>query len=547
MVLRKKAAKPKEEEEELILATKQWKKTKAVPAGYKVVPPDGGYGWIVVVGCFIVTTMISIPTLVFGIILKDMIQYTGCTNAQASWTVSISLAVSQFIAPLGTICIHLFTCRYTAIAGGIIMSFGLFLSTFAKSIQYLYFTFGILTGIGMGFSRVPCLVVNSHYFRVRFGITAGILFAGFGCGRLVFSPLCQVALQEYGFQGTFILISGICLNVCVGAALFRPVQPYLKLKKDPVQTAIIVKPTIIKPVQQNPQTTIENATKTEVHDEKVWISMSEEEKKTFLRTPEQREQMTGDKIANYMASALSIESIHQVVNIPPQDMKKLQATPLPPTPPHGRIAVFKKLLSSSLDFSLFKDPLFYLICFSGILTYLTILYSNVFLFPLAVEQGISLLDASLVVTAKATAEIIGRLAFPWIQKFTPIDPVLFYIIICILVGFSLLAQAMVTSFGAIIAFAILTGAVTGGTVVQNTTVTLNIVGVQRYPSVLGLCSFVQSFFALLAGPFIGFIRDITGSFVACYLVIMGIQFFAGLLWFGRYLYVYCTTSCIHKQ
>lgn len=50
------------------------------------------------------------------------------------------------LAPVATICIHNFSCRKTAFFGGLILSCGLIMSSFAKDISLLLIGYGFLAG-----------------------------------------------------------------------------------------------------------------------------------------------------------------------------------------------------------------------------------------------------------------------------------------------------------------------------------------------------------------------------------------------------------------
>ena len=64
-------------------------------------------------------------------------------------------------------------------------------------------------------------------------------------------------------------------------------------------------------------------------------------------------------------------------------------------------------------------------------------------------------------------------------------------------------QAVVSSFIPFLIFGILTGFITGGTVVISVAVMIRSVGAKRYPSSIGLTCFIQGWFALFGGPLVG--------------------------------------------
>lgn len=78
------------------------------------------------------------------------------------------------------------------------------------------------SGVGCGFVYVPANVIVSQYFSKRRTIALGLSTCCGGLGSFAFPPLLGVLLEEYSWRGTFLIIGGISLNICVAGALMRP-------------------------------------------------------------------------------------------------------------------------------------------------------------------------------------------------------------------------------------------------------------------------------------------------------------------------------------
>ena len=65
------------------------------------------------------------------------------------------------------------------------------------------------------------------YFDKKKTLATGLGLAGSGVGALIASPLTNALLEEYGLPGTFLVLAGICLNLCVAGMLLRPISFYL--------------------------------------------------------------------------------------------------------------------------------------------------------------------------------------------------------------------------------------------------------------------------------------------------------------------------------
>ena len=78
------------------------------------------------------------------------------------------------------------------IAGAILAAAGLALSLAATSVIVLYFTIGILTGLGFGLIYLPAIVSVSIYFEKKRAFATGIAVCGSGLGTFIFAPLTKV-------------------------------------------------------------------------------------------------------------------------------------------------------------------------------------------------------------------------------------------------------------------------------------------------------------------------------------------------------------------
>ena len=65
------------------------------------------------------------------------------------------------------------------------------LSVAATSVVMLYFTVGVLTGLGFGLIYLPAIVSVSIYFEKKRAFATGIAVCGSGLGTFIFAPLTK--------------------------------------------------------------------------------------------------------------------------------------------------------------------------------------------------------------------------------------------------------------------------------------------------------------------------------------------------------------------
>ena len=83
---------------------------------------------------------------------------------------SICIGVTFFMSMVSSIAADQMGLRQTGMIGGILACSGMVASAFAYTVhlEILYFTYGVLMGLGFAFSYTPSLVIVGHYFKVWF-------------------------------------------------------------------------------------------------------------------------------------------------------------------------------------------------------------------------------------------------------------------------------------------------------------------------------------------------------------------------------------------
>ncbi|MFY9854062.1 MAG: MFS transporter, partial [Terracidiphilus sp.] len=81
---------------------------------------------------------------------------------------------------------------------------------------WLYLSYGLIGGIGLGFGYIVPVAVLVKWFPDRRGLITGIAVGGFGAGALVTAPLATHLIQSVGVLQTFAWL-GICYLVVVMA------------------------------------------------------------------------------------------------------------------------------------------------------------------------------------------------------------------------------------------------------------------------------------------------------------------------------------------
>ncbi|KAM9817614.1 monocarboxylate transporter 4 [Neosynchiropus ocellatus] len=193
------------------------------PTGVKA--PDGGWGWAVLFGCFVITGFSYAFPKAVSVFFKELIREFNVGYSDTAWISSILLAMLYGTGPLCSVLVNKFGCRPVMMVGGLFASLGMILASFATKIIYIYLCVGVITGLGLALNFQPSLIMLNRYFSEKRPLANGLAAAGSPVALCCLSPLGQVLQYQYGWRGGFLILGGILLNCCACGALMRPLLP----------------------------------------------------------------------------------------------------------------------------------------------------------------------------------------------------------------------------------------------------------------------------------------------------------------------------------
>ncbi|KAJ2941736.1 hypothetical protein O0L34_g10544 [Tuta absoluta] len=194
---------------------------------WEMVPPDGKWGWFVLVGATLVNILIPGTIKSFGVLLVEFNDVFNPSAAASSGIVALCYFLYSSLGPLSSILSVKWSYRTVTLVGGSFAAFGMIASSMAYSITYLYFSFGAMVGTGAGLAFPPTVyIVTSYFVRLR-GLANGICMSGSAFGSIILPPVLRYLLEEYGYKGAVLILGGIMLNVWAAALLFQPVEEHM--------------------------------------------------------------------------------------------------------------------------------------------------------------------------------------------------------------------------------------------------------------------------------------------------------------------------------
>ena len=149
----------------------------------------------------------------------------GWSISEITLTFTISIFVLGFAAFFGGLWLNRKGPRIVALTGGALYGVGVFLASFSQSLSWLYLTYGVIGGIGLGFSYIVPVAVLVKWFPDRRGLITGIAVGGFGAGALITAPVATRLIQSVGVLSTFAYLGIAYLIVTVVTGLFMRNPP----------------------------------------------------------------------------------------------------------------------------------------------------------------------------------------------------------------------------------------------------------------------------------------------------------------------------------
>ena len=180
--------------------------------------PDGGYGWVIVATCFLMSFIGDGIVFSFGVVLLELVQSLDMPASSAALVGSTFNGVmhmpSIVICPL----VYTFSYRLVASAGSILMIVSFSLCLIFQTTTAMVTFYGIMGGFGMCAAYFSSVLATTDYFDTKKNLAFGIAMSGSCFGPVFIAPFFQFIMRKEGWKG--VIISQIGMSVaCLLASL----------------------------------------------------------------------------------------------------------------------------------------------------------------------------------------------------------------------------------------------------------------------------------------------------------------------------------------
>lgn len=160
--------------------------------------PDGGYGWFIVLLCFLFNFATWGANSGFAVYLSHYLNnntFSGGDKYDYALIGGLTFGTGLFFAPFINKIQGAIGIQYTALLGVFMQFTSLILASFVTRLWQLYLTQGVLQAFGLAFMTVPALLILPQWFKHKRTFAGAISAAGSGCGGIMFNLAMQKIIE----------------------------------------------------------------------------------------------------------------------------------------------------------------------------------------------------------------------------------------------------------------------------------------------------------------------------------------------------------------
>ncbi|XP_012341549.1 monocarboxylate transporter 13-like isoform X1 [Apis florea] len=551
----------------------------------KLVPPDGGWGWVVLSSALIVNFLIPGTVKSFGVLFVEFLHVFKASSTAASWMPALCYFLYNSLGPLSSILSNKYSYKTVTIIGGAFAACGMMLSYFANSVSYLYVSYGLMVGIGAGLTFPPTVYIVTSYFEKLRGVANGLCISGSAIGTIVLPPFLQYLLDCFGYRGAVLVMGALTLNTLVCGLLYHPVEQHMiaiPIEGGIDNQGLTIDEPVLDKQKSTESTTIENETtysntaskkkenfqtENEINNPKINDLKDKNEDVTENKINEtkkesifdedklqlnKKQKSTGDhqnadssresNISEMNVTFCKLESENpELHNLPSNENKdkkiherlKTKESEELSEKSTSRTSLSKVEVTGKrqfFDLSVLRDPIYLVILISNSTSAISNTNFMILLPSYAISQGFDKNSSALLLSIVSALDLVGRISGASLSDIDFMPKYYYFIGGLGTSGIALALLPMATSYAMLSFFCALFGLSSGMYIGITTVILADMIGTEKLSSSYGISLFVNGVLQLIGPPICGIVFETVGSYKPIFLAFGIILILGTALW-----------------
>ncbi|XP_053600252.1 uncharacterized protein LOC128669438 [Plodia interpunctella] len=209
------------------------------------IPPDGGWGWMIIFAAGF-SNLSALPVLQqFGLLFRDKFERLGITSSETTTIINMNSALTSCVGLANGPVFKTFSYRKVSLTGATVVFISLMMTTFSYNFITYLVSFSIIYGAGYGISSSANALALNTYWKNRRRLATSLSWTTTGLGPILWPHIITFLFASFGETGTILIISGISLHAIACALLLQPVEWHSKIPEQKEEENLL-KPSNIK-------------------------------------------------------------------------------------------------------------------------------------------------------------------------------------------------------------------------------------------------------------------------------------------------------------
>ncbi|XP_025835434.1 monocarboxylate transporter 9-like isoform X1 [Agrilus planipennis] len=465
---------------------------------------------------------------IFGFVFGDKLHDIGLSAINISVITNTSQAFGLLLGFINGALLKKLGYRKVAFASAFFIFIGFFTTAFANSFTTFLITYGLIYSTGTGMAKSAYFVALNTFFLKQRSKALALSFTISSLGPILLPQLVPYLLYSYGLKGTALILAAILSHTFVAALLLQPIEKHEKMDPEDDTVNAYHKEIITK---SSDVTDI----KPSFYDFGSTDDLDIINRSTLSLYTERRP--TKRRFSNKMYTSLisfSEDTPDKPVSVDNNIIKLGIEDDLNAKENHlinrKKIFEFFKSASKLFELSLIVDPIFINIIIGISLAMFVDLNFAILTALMLTDFGLEKNQIATFMSVQSSAELIFRFAAPYVGCCLSDSPRILYMICLIFLSISRFLFVWVQGFTLLLVSAVCMGIFRGLRTIYMNLVIPSYVPLEKLPGASGIQLFLNGIMFLVGGPILGFVKDVTGSYRGCVILMNCLMLLGVFMW-----------------